>query len=298
MISTYKIHNLENKEITVKHKYKFQSPKNLPKQFFLCGIIGSRGSGKSNSACLINQFYKNYVDNIYLVCPNYENELKLKEQFIESDNVHIYTDPTNETIQTIIDSINNEIKIYKDYVEQLKIWNKFLKIKRIEELSDMEIIEIEKMNYQPPEKIRYTYYPTTLLILDDCINTQLYAQNNKTLNNLAIRHRHLYTNIIFISQHYYSIPRILRTNCSWYLLFNMRDERLLKNIFEEVSNLFNNYDEFKAIFNYATQEPHTFLYIDTDTKKNNIRKNFDNVIIYDELNSIVDYVIDVPSHQL
>lgn len=274
------LEGLKNGEIKVKNNYKFSSPENLPKQFFLCGIIGSRGTGKTTAMINIYNYYKSLIDNVFLICPNYQNELKLQETFkTDNKHVYVYTTPTNETLNEIRSVIENEIEKYEHYIEEMKLYNKFMKAKYIELLDDESLIMIQEkiLLGEFPPKCQYKYYPTSLLILDDCIESEIYKQRSP-LRNFTIRHRHLFTNIIFIAQHYFSLPRILRVNCSWYILFGTRDEKLLKNIFSEVSNKFNSFDEFKDIFNYCTEEGNTFMYIDTDTKKDNIRRNFDTVI--------------------
>lgn len=276
-----KIVGLDNPEIKVKNNYRFPSPENLPKQFFLCGIVGSRGSGKTSTMINIFNYYKKNFDNIYLICPNYENEPKLKQEFnSENEHIFIYTTPNNETLNEIKEHIDEEREKYEQYKEEIKIYEKFMKIKNVELMNDEELYEIQEKIIEGkfPPKSPYHYYPTSLLILDDCVESEIYKPRSP-LRNFTIRHRHLFTSIIFITQHYFSLPRILRTNCSWYILFGTRDEKLLKNIYSECSGLFDNFDEFNDIFKYCTENAHEFLYIDTDAKINKIRKNFDKVII-------------------
>lgn len=278
------IDNLDNKEIVVKNQYHFRSPKNLPSVNFLCGICGSRGSGKSNVVCNINKFYKGCFNSIHLVCPNYSNELKLKQEFPPSETTFIYTEPNDETAIQILNYVKEQVAIYKKYLKDLKkyrenvaIYYKYIS-EDIDKLTDYEWMKLDEMNYTFPEKpiCKYSYYPTSLVILDDCMNTDLFRRKSP-FTNMQIRNRHLFMSIIVVSQSYKSILRAIRQNMNWVITFKVNDMKLCKDIFDENGSMFKDFDEFVQALAYATDKPYNFLYI--DKSNNEVRKNFNERII-------------------
>jgi len=278
-----RLKGLQNDEIQVKHPYHFQSPQNLPDVNYLAAIIGPRGSGKSNVICNIYKFYKNCYNSVHLVCPNYSNELKLKETFVPSDKVFIYTIPSDETANEIVNYVKEQINIYKKYLKEMKkykenviIYYKYLS-EDIDKLNNYEWSKLDEMNYTFPVKpeCEYDYYPTSLIILDDCMNTDLFKKRSP-FTNIQIRNRHLFMSIIIVSQSYKSILRPIRQNLSWLIFFKINDMKLCKDIFDEHGRSFKNFDQFIDTLEYATQKPFDFLYIDEN--KNDIRKNFNEKI--------------------
>jgi len=282
-----KITGLDNKEIIVKNKYHFKSPENLPEVGFLCGITGPRGSGKSNVICNINKFYKGCFSSIHLVCPNYSSEQKLQQEFQPSDKVFIYTEPTDETAIEILDYVKEQISIYKKYLKDLKqykediaLYYKYLS-DGIDELTDREWLRLEQLAYTTPVKptCEYDYYPTALVILDDCMNTSLFKKKSP-FTNIQIRNRHLFMSIIVVSQAYKAILRPIRQNINWLITFKVNDSKLCKEMYEESGHMFRDIEQFMDTMDYCTDQPYNFMYIDKN--KSEVRKNFNEKINLDD----------------
>ena len=282
-----RVEGLDNKEIFVKHKYHFKSPPNLPPINFLCGICGPRGSGKSNVICNINQFYKGCFNSIHLVCPNYSNEQKLKQEFPANEHTFIYTDPSDDTAVEIRDYCREQVNIYKKYLKDLKqfhddiaLYYKYLS-DGIEELTDRELLRLEVLSYSFPIKptCEYDYYPTALVILDDCMNTDLFRKKSP-FTNIQIRNRHLFMSIIVVSQSYKSILRPIRQNINWLITFKCNDKKLCQEIFEEAGSMFKDFEQFMDTLEYCTDKPFNFMYI--DKTNNEVRKNFNEKVMLDD----------------
>ena len=133
-------------------------------------------------------------------------------------------------------------------------------------------------NYEPIQ----TYYdiiPSYVLLLDDIQG--LFSNNrNNPLNNMLIRHRHKHLSIIILNQYLKNFPKILRANIMHWGLWKYNDKKIFDDIYEEIGNsCFKTYDDFIDTYNYFTQNPHDFLFIDFMDNKKRIRKNFDEVII-------------------
>jgi len=282
-----RIDGLDNDDIPVKNPYHFKSPKNLTSLHFHLGIIGAKGTGKTVALCNVVNFYKGYFNNTFVICPNYENELKLKTTLPPNENTFVYINPDDDTIQEILDYIHEQIDIYKSYRKELKEYKNDVAIytKHINEgddaLTNYELERLDLMNYCFPVKpeCEYSYYPTSLLIVDDCMNTDIFRKKS-LFTNTQIRNRHLFLSIIIVSQSYKGILKPIRLNLNWLILFRINDMKLLKEIHEENSSIFQNVDQFMDVFGFATENDHDFLFV--DILKKDVRKNFNRRIRLDE----------------
>jgi hypothetical protein len=282
-----RLQGLSNDDIKVKHPYHFKSPHNLPNLHFHLGIIGAKGTGKTVALCNVVKYYKGYFNNTFVVCPNYENELKLKQTLPPSENTFIYTKPNDDTISEILEIIREQINIYKQYLKDMKKYKNDVVIYQkyqnegADSLNQYELYRMDLCNYIkpiPPECI-YKYYPTSLLIVDDCMNTDIFRKKS-LFTNTQIRNRHLFLSIIIVSQSYKGLLKPIRLNLNWLILFRINDLKLLKEIHEENSSIFRNFDEFMEAYGYATESDHDFMYI--DILKKDVRKNFNEHLVLDD----------------
>jgi hypothetical protein len=63
-------------------------------------------------------------------------------------------------------------------------------------------------------------------------------------------------------------------------LFRINDTKLLKEIHEENSSIFKDFDQFMDAFGFCTDTDHSFMYI--DIAKKDVRKNFNERIILED----------------
>ena len=76
----------------------------------------------------------------------------------------------------------------------------------------------------------------------------------------------------------------MRNNCTSLIVFKTKNDKELIEIQEEVGGEVSQ-ETFYKIYNYATADPHTFLFIDMHPKKNHpskYRKCFNEFIVCDE----------------
>jgi hypothetical protein len=109
-----------------------------------------------------------------------------------------------------------------------------------------------------------------LVVLDDLV----LAKDQSRIENYYIRARKLNVSVIYISQSYFRIPKIIRQNLSYLVLLKLSGERELKLILSE-GGLGLSRDQLLALYNYATAEKFSVLLIDYEAPvEKRYRKNF------------------------
>ena len=95
-----------------------------------------------------------------------------------------------------------------------------------------------------------------LIILDDMLG---YIKPRSYLAFLCTRYRHFKISLIISSQSFRSIPNVVRTNASFYIIFSSTNNKEIGKQDEEFDGLFPN---FKTLLKKATDKPYNFLYLD------------------------------------
>ena len=114
----------------------------------------------------------------------------------------------------------------------------------------------------------------SLIIFDD---VQKYLKDNaiqKLLLNIINNRRHLKTSLFFCCQNYISIPRMIRQGLTDLFVFKINKTEM-ENIFLEQFEQYK--DDFTKIMKLCYNEPHNFLYINTNSQR--LFQNWDEIII-------------------
>ena len=113
-----------------------------------------------------------------------------------------------------------------------------------------------------------------LIVFDDMIADMI---DNKKLNSIVtelfIRSRKLNISLAFITQSYFKVSKDVRLNSSHFFIAKIPNKRQLQQIAI-------NTKDFANIYRKCTNEPHSFLVIDTRLASNNplrFRKNLFNI---------------------
>ena len=96
------------------------------------------------------------------------------------------------------------------------------------------------------------------------------------INELFIRCRKLNISLVFIIQSYFSVPKEFRLNSAHYLIMKIHNKIEFQNIAINHSADIE-YKNFLKIYRNCTNEPYSFLTIDTTLPANSpmrFRKNF------------------------
>ena len=109
------------------------------------------------------------------------------------------------------------------------------------------------------------------MIADNMTNKKFQA----IIKELFIRSRKLNISLVFITQSYFRIPKKVRLNSKHYIIMKIHNKRELQNIrFNHSADIA--YKDFLKIYRNCTNEPYSFLTIDTTLPADNpmrFRKN-------------------------
>jgi hypothetical protein len=99
----------------------------------------------------------------------------------------------------------------------------------------------------------------TLVIIDDCLG---FIKRKSYLTYLSTRYRHHKISLIITSQDFRSIPNIIRTNASAYIIFKTNNAKEYDKLQYEFGGLFQ---DFKKYYEEATDKPYNFLFVNLRT---------------------------------
>ena len=153
-----------------------------------------------------------------------------------------------------------------NYLED-KLKDKGLKITEgISELPDLDSFDKEQ---------------TSLIILDDLVNEP--AKQQRPIQDYFIRARKKNASLIYISQSFYQVPKLIRDNITYLIIKQVSSMKNLTMICRECS-LGIDKEQLKKIYDDATASKQDFLLIDLEGNKDErFRKNFDSVYEIDDI---------------
>jgi len=296
MIQEYQIKGLNNDPLKVKKPNIPQSNnKDLPRFFFNMLLVAQKHSGKT---FLLSKLIKNYqetkiLDNegnehpirIILFAPTAFSTSNTIYEKLNIDEHDIHLDYSDMTLSLVLEQIKEENEEIKEYKEKMKLIEKFKKVKDIDELSEDEILTLhmfkfDKINIQKP---KYEQERIDVIIFDDIIGTNngAFRRSGSVLQNLIIKNRHHWANVILTTQYIKSINPIIRENIDIWALFPSQNKKaIIEKVYELVSGLVTE-EHFIELFDYATAKPFSALVIDNHKetpKANKFKINWNTII--------------------
>ena len=256
--------------------------------YFVSLFVGSRGSGKTYSACQLLKLYEKYGlihDNvkqdqrIILISPT-SHANPVFTSLKNLDDSDIYGNYSDQLLHDIIDDINTEKLETEVYQRKLQLWTQLKKGQKITEYDHGDLLDIEMNDFEPPKKPRFPNGVVNFLILDDLVGSSAFKVFGKSaLTNLVLKNRHLGINILMMTQALKSIPKAIRTNTSLFVIFKFASKKIIVNdLYEEVSNSIS-LEKFEEVYDYATVDDHDSLIIDfTQAKQNRFKMNWDKLL--------------------
>ena len=136
--------------------------------------------------------------------------------------------------------------------------------------SKSDQIQIKEGLENLPQLDKFDKDVNHLVVLDDLVTTK----DQSRIENYYIRARKLNVSVIYISQSYFRVPKIIRQNLNYLMLLKLSGERELKLILSE-GGLGIDRDQLLALYEYATAEKFSVLLIDYEAPiDKKYRKNF------------------------
>ena len=102
-----------------------------------------------------------------------------------------------------------------------------------------------------------------LIVFDDMTADIEYNKNFKRIiKEVFYRAHKINVSIVFITQSYFRALKDARLNSALYILMKIGNKKELKRIAEEKLGHLD-YKDFLKMYNYCTEEPYSFMLIDT-----------------------------------
>lgn len=131
-------------------------------------------------------------------------------------------------------------------------------------------IQIKEGLENLPQLDKFDKEVNNLVVLDDLVLTK----DQSRIEQYYIRARKLNVSVIYISQSYFRIPKIIRQNLSYLVLLKLSGERELKLILSE-GGLGLSKEQLLGLYNYAVQNKFDVLLIDYEAPiEKRYRRNF------------------------
>jgi hypothetical protein len=196
------------------------------------------------------------------------------------DPADIHANYSDDLLTDIVDDVKAEKKATEKYRDAVKLYEKYSKVRDMDELTDAEVMAINDWDFGPPPKPRFPNGAVNILVLDDLVSTSALRPGRSALNYLAIRNRHLQINLAVLVQSMKQVPRLIRNNTSVFAIWPFKSKKvLLEDLYDEVSSTFTP-AEFEELFLYCTAEQHSCMVLDfTQGKKTEVvRKSFKEIV--------------------
>jgi ABC-type dipeptide/oligopeptide/nickel transport system ATPase component len=204
-------------------------------------ILGPSGSGKTVLLqSMILDIYRGCFSRIYIFSPS-----------IEVDHVWV---PVKKYISEEMKVVHSdEEPIYFDHYDP-------------EALSNIIEVQHKITNYM--KKQNKTKLFSILIIIDDFADSPEFSRHSKLLHALYTRGRHSMISTITATQKFSSLHPLIRVNATELYIYRLRNYKDLETFIDEVSAVADK-KTLMELYNLATSEPYSFLYVKLTAKTKN-----------------------------
>ena len=236
-IAIPKIEPIKLKEYETKQsKYSI-----VPKIPFRSVVLGPSGSGKTILLQnLILNIYRNCFSRIYIFSP--------------SINVDMSWEAVKNYIEKEMNVKNTDKEpIYFDHYNP-------------DDLANIIYTQHKVIEYMKKKGHKQLF--SILVVVDDFADDPHFSRHSKLLHSLYTRGRHNSISTITATQKFASLAPIIRVNATEMFVYRLRNYRDLETFIEEVSAIADK-KVILDIYNTATAEPYSFLYVNLRAKLKN-----------------------------
>lgn len=143
----------------------------------------------------------------------------------------------------------------------------------LEQITEGQIIINEGMS-NIPDLDKFDKKENHLVVFDDLV----LSKDQSRIEQYYIRARKLSCSVIYLSQSYYRIPKMIRNNCSYLVLLKLSGQREINMILSECS-LGLSKEQLLKMYQYATNEKFSPLLIDFEEEpEKRFRKGIDELL--------------------
>ena len=289
---------------------RYETSPNAISQPCLMYVSAVRNSGKSFAVSkMVRGLQRERVfDSIKIITPTFNSNKAYFSDLIKDPETDVL-EPTRDSIQKVIDMVEQDRNEFEQHLEDLKEYNEFTRLLRNGgDMSDEQILKyidlgflnerFEKPIFKFEKFAKTLRAPQTLVILDDILSSPAILQSSG-LTKLATLNRHVaplkepFKNrsacgiaVIILSQTYSmsnGISRCLRENVTHLMLFKNRQEKQLAKIREELCSAVDEQKFIKA-YEYATKDRFGNLLVSFNPKcpTQTFRKNLNEMLIFSD----------------
>ena len=231
------IQPIKLKEFDTKQS-KYNMVPHLP---FRSVILGPSGSGKTILLQnMILDIYRNCCSRIYIFSP--------------SINVDMTWEPVKHYIE-------KEMKV--QHTKEEPIFFDHYDPESLQRIIDTQHKVIEYQKKQDHKKLF-----SIMVVIDDFADDPKFSRHSKILHALYTRGRHNSISTITATQKFAAIAPIIRVNATELYVYRLRNYKDLETFVEEVSAITDK-ATILQIYNMATAEPYSFLYVNLRAKSKN-----------------------------
>jgi ABC-type cobalamin/Fe3+-siderophores transport system ATPase subunit len=210
----------------------------VPRIPFRSVILGPSGSGKTILLQnMILDIYKNCFSRIYIFSPS-----------IDVDSTWL---PVKKYIE-------EEMKVFHTKDEPV-----FFDHYDPEALHKIINTQHKVIDYMKKQNIKKLY--SILVVVDDFADDPSFSRHSKILHALYTRGRHNSISTITATQKFAAIAPIIRVNATELYVYRLRNYKDLETFIDEVSAVTDK-KTLMQIYNLATSEPYSFLYVNLRAK--------------------------------
>jgi hypothetical protein len=294
-------------------KYEPPQPRNkdLPPTFNIILSCSPKGGGKTYN---VVQLLTNYENSGFISQDG--NDVKMRTIWIsggtaqskQNSILDTLTSLHNEDRINMEDDVDEQMKIlYEDLKQERddieayniyrKVYNKYIKSKKMTNLSLEELTLLKFKDFIDPDDDpdcprdlngNILYNPRMVfLVLDDMIGSDGYGNNRKNfINRLAIKSRHeseelVGLNLIFIAQSFKAIPPVIRKQTDIFVLLKSASRNyIIDAIAEEVGSHFSK-NQIEKYYDEIMKIPYGSLILSIHKKEqetHRVRMGWDKII--------------------
>jgi uridine kinase len=190
--------------------------------------------------------------------------LSLIFEHLKHDRIYIFCRDTTE------DKYNALVKMDQEMMDNIKLQVKKKKLDpnmitpSVLLTNDLSKLKIDDMD--PKEQ--------HLIIIDDMTN----ERDQSIIEDAFIRCRKRNASIIYLSHNFHKVPKTIRLNANYIACYSCNNRKEIRLLAETLATAVDK-DKFVEIFNEATKDKHSFLFLDNSLFTTNemlrIRRNLD-----------------------